>query len=275
MNKYNRIIGIIQLMRPQSVFLMLLFIYVPIIIHTSDYSYSILQVFPLYMLLTAEIILNDYMDIDKDKINKPHRPLAAGKVDCSLARKLMIGFLSGALISSFFIYRTAPKRFFLFITVFVILTLYSLFPRIMAPIKAFITAFVTFLCLCFIFTFIDPTHNLIFYAFSAFFYISSREVLMDIRDYKGDSQYQCKTLAVRLGTSKAYWLAVILMTISQSLFFNQIIIRSSIQAATLWLISFIIIVLLFLRFKSAAPQTQNKIALLLWIPMLLSIPCVI
>lgn len=72
-------------MRPQSVFLMLLFIYIPITMQTSNYYYGILQVLPLYLLLTGEIILNDYMDIQKDIINKPHRPLASGAVSNSCA----------------------------------------------------------------------------------------------------------------------------------------------------------------------------------------------
>ena len=57
-------------MRPQSVLLMLLFIYIPIVMRTSDGLYGIVQVLPLYLMLTAEIILNDYMDIEKDIINK-------------------------------------------------------------------------------------------------------------------------------------------------------------------------------------------------------------
>lgn len=272
--KHHKMIDIICLLRPQSVILMLLFIYIPILKQTANWREAVLQVFPVYLLLTAEIILNDYMDIDKDIVNKPHRPLASGAVSSSVAIKLILYFILAAIISSFYIYKLFSMRFILFMVVFFILTLYSLLPRQLASVKAFITALVTFLCLSFIFTYSKMTSLFFYYAVVAFFYISSREILMDIRDYEGDRQYQCRTLAVKYGKVKTYWLAVILMIISQILYISKIVIYSNLINKVLWGIALFTILLLFLLFKNSTVRQQNKIAILLWLPMLLTIPVI-
>ena len=275
LKKNHKLIDIIRLMRPQSVFLMLLFIYIPITMQTSNYYYGILQVLPLYLLLTGEIILNDYMDIQKDIINKPHRPLASGAVSNSCAAKLIKIFLFTAAISSCFTYGIPSMQLMLFIIIFLILTFYSLFPKQLAPVKAFITALTAFLCLCFIFTYSKITPNIFYYAIGAFFYISSREILMDIRDYEGDRQYQCQTLAVKYGKEKAYLLATILIILSQFIYITKIVIYSNSLIKVLCIISIFIITISFMIFKTATTKVQNKIALLLWIPMLLTIPAII
>jgi len=272
---YHKIWGIICLLRPQSVILMLLFIYIPIVRQTSNWTYAIFQVFPIYLLLTAEIVLNDYMDIDKDIINKPHRPLASGAVSSFTAAKLILYFMLAAIISGFCIYGVFSMQFLLFMIIFLTLTLYSLFPRRLASVKAFITALTTFLCLSFIFIYSKMTQIFFYYAVAAFFYISSREILMDIRDYEGDRQYQCRTLAVRYGKEKAYWLAVILMTISQILYVSKIVIYSNMLNKVLWWIALFTILTLLLLFRNAVPKQQNKIALMLWAPMLMTMPAII
>ncbi len=266
-----KVIDILKLMRPQSVGLMLLFVLLPVFIKTTDLMYAVKQVVPLFMLLTGEIILNDLKDIEKDKINKPHRPLAAGKISVSEA-KVMIGiFLIMALVSGFGIYKTSLYRMIIFYTVFVMLTLYSLLLNYFAPIKWVVTAIVTVLCLCFIFTFWGIEMQLLLFMGAAFCYIAGREILMDIRDYEGDKKCQCRTLAVMWGTQKAYYLAVVLMVLSQVIYVGMVCLGDNLIDEILCLLSIIVVSILLFVFKRSKRERQNKVAILLWLPMLLAL----
>ena len=267
--------NIVGLMRPQSVGLMILFVYLPIIIRTGDWTYALIQIIPIYLLITGEIILNDYIDIEKDKINKAHRPLAAGKVSVLIAKRLIICLLVGATFSALIIYRESVFRMMLFAVVFVILTVYSVWMNYIASIKAFLTALATVLCLGFVFSYIGFERKILYLMIVAFLYISSRELLMDIRDYEGDKKWGCKTLAVQFGRRSIYWLSLLFMSLSQGLFLVFFVMQGDEIVLILWLISLAILLGAFVLFYLADSKNQNRIALALWIPMLLTIPSVI
>lgn len=273
--KKNSIVNIIKLMRPQSVGLMVLFVYLPILLKLGDWRYALLQVIPIYLLITGQIILNDYFDIEKDKINKGHRPLAAGKVSKPVAKCFLIILLLGAIITALIFYKQSLERLVLFAFVFMILTIYSIGMEFIAPIKSFLTALATVLCLGFIFSYIGFERDIFFLMIVAFLYICSRELLMDIRDYEGDKKYNCNTLAIYLGKKGAYGLAVIFMIIAQILYMLFFVIDSNVLVISLWIISVIVLIVSFIVFRTADSKLQNKIALLLWIPMLMAIPSVI
>lgn len=262
-------------MRPQSVGLMLLFIYFPILIKVGDWVYALLQIVPIYLLITGEVILNDYFDIEKDKINKGHRPLAAGKVSKHIAKRLIIILLTAAVISAFIIYEQSASRIVLFVVVFAMLTIYSVWMNYIAAIKTFITALVTVLCLGFIFSYIGLSQKILYLMIVAFFYISSRELLMDIRDYEGDKKYGCKTLAIRFGGKATYFLALLFMLIAQVLYYNFFVIGSEGIGNVLWVVSLVILIIAFPVFYVVNSKIQNIIALILWIPMMCVIPSVI
>lgn len=272
MNKHTTLIGIIKLMRPQSVILMLLFVYIPIVIRTSNYLYGIQQLLPFYFLLTGEIILNDYIDVEKDKINKGHRPLAAQIVSISCAKKLISLFLFVALLVGIIAYLAFPIRLLLFIGVFALLTIYSIFIKQIAIIKTLLTALATALCLCFIFTYGSFSYKMLLLLFVAFFYIWSRELLMDIRDYEGDRQYNCNTIAVRFGKKNTYLVAILLMLISQLLYGYWILLYGQLLLQMLYLLGISIICICIILFQTDNIKLQNTLALLLWIPILLTIP---
>ena len=271
MRNHNKICEIIKLMRPQSVFLMLLLIYIPIVIETKDYGYGFVQILPFYLLITGEIILNDYQDVEKDKINKPHRPLAKGKISLQLAKYLFNIFISMSLVGAIICYNQSFVRIVFFFAVFGILTSYSVYLKKIALVKTFITALTTVICLCFVFSYYELKVVRVYYSVVAFFYISSRELLMDIRDYAGDKQCGCITLAVLYGQDQIYKLASFLMLISQLAYLILIIPISKISSRILWLIAVLIIVISFLKFKISNSKKQNMIIILLWIPILLSL----
>lgn len=267
----SKIISVLKLMRPQSVCLMLLFIYIPLVVGSHKYIYALIQVMPFYFLLTGEIILNDYMDVSKDKINKPHRPLAAGTVSMQMGKMLIYIFLSCAVGLGGIIYYKVVIRCMLFGGVFLILTIYSLYINKLAEWKTFITGITTSICLSFIFTYFEVKNVQVQYAIVAFLYISGRELLMDIRDYEGDKICECKTLAVRYGKEKIYGLAVLLIVLSQFIYVIAIWRWSNQMGKILCGIAIVMLIWALKEFRKSDSARQNSIIIMLWVPILLSI----
>jgi geranylgeranylglycerol-phosphate geranylgeranyltransferase len=153
----------------------------------------------VFALFSASLIsaggytLNDYFDLEIDKINKPLRPLPQGEIRprSALAFSFLLFFVG--LIFSFFIKEVA---FFLALFTIILLTLYS-FKLKRTPLLGNLT--ISFVCgLAFVYGGIvgkDFRLSLIPAGFAFLFHLG-REILKDIEDLKGDVSADAQTLPI-------------------------------------------------------------------------------
>lgn len=155
-----------------------------------------------FALLSASLIsaggyvINDFFDLEIDKINKPSRPLPQGEIRPKSALVFsLILFLTGLLLS-LLIKETA---FILAVTAVALLVLYS-FKLKRAPLVG--NLLVSFVCgLAFVYGGMvarDFRLSLI-PAGLAFLFHLGREILKDIEDLKGDVSYGAQTLPATWG----------------------------------------------------------------------------
>lgn len=171
--------------------------------------------------------LNQIVDIDVDLINKPDLPLAAKEMSVSTGRIIVL--LSGllSLCLSFYL----DKLFFLTVLGIIFIgSIYSLPPIHLkknpmgaalgiATARGLIFNLGTFLF------FNDLNGNsisfpfqikaLVFFLFSFCLVIA---IMKDIPDIIGDKEYDIKTLAVRIGPEKTFYLTLILLSLIYSVF---------------------------------------------------------
>jgi len=172
---------------------------------------SLEPVFPLIaacisglLLTSAANTINDYYDVESDRINKPNRPIPSGKIAKSSARKIALilyvsGIAGGALVNQ---------------TALIIATVVSLLSYVYsARLKR--TSFWGNLLVglltssAFIYGGVAVgrvTESLIPAIFSFFFHFG-REVLKDIEDMEGDSNSGLKTFPLKYGIEPALKLA--------------------------------------------------------------------
>ncbi len=266
----KKIATIIKLFRIQATLAMNSFIFFPLLVKTQDFWFSFINTLPFILMISGEIALNDCCDIEKDRINKPQRPLVSEEANIPKVLIIVGIVLLISIILAIIFYNSCIIRLIVFLLVLLILSLYNLPLKGISIFKSIITAICTVLCLFFVNTYLKTSNQYYFFLFSAFLFIIARELFLDVRDINGDKKNNYRTIAVIFGKKKTDKLAIIILFCSN--IFNYIYVFSffSIINVLLFIIQVLLeigIIILYLRSKDN--KEQNKAMILLWLPMLL------
>jgi len=219
--------------------------------------------------------INDYFDIDIDKINKPYRPLPSGWVTPSQTKvfaltMFLIGLFFGLLINRY--------AFLVTIIFSVLLYFYSaVFKR-----KMILGNFVVSLSTGFAFIFggiaIGKIENAIFPAIFSFLMHFGREIIKDIEDVHGDSMHQADTLPVLHGVKPAQVLVSVIFILLMGITIVPYILN-------IYSIVFLLIVLagvhtvliyaMVMTWKNPDRETMHKISTLLKIDMFIGLAAIL
>ncbi len=243
----------------------------------SDFNFFLLVISTM-MIAAAGYVINDYFDVNIDKINKPER-LVIGK---GVKRRVAIGahtvmnilaiiiglyisYIVGAwkLILIYFFwafglwfYSTHFKRQFLIgnliIAVFVALVslvvgIYELLPcykaySVYGEIISFKDVWICIFCI----------------SFFAFVTTLLREMIKDIEDYEGDKEYGCKTMPIVIGVrSSKIVIAVISLCTMICLGYIQMRLWKINLPSFFYFSIALQVLFLFLIYKILTAQTKN------------------
>jgi len=155
--------------------------------------------------------INDYYDIEIDRINKPNRPLPAGLVSLKQAYILSIVLFSLGIILSFFIH---PLSFLIALTSSILLYFYSFRLKGTVLWGNLTVAFLTGLAFVYGGLAVGRVGKAFIVGTFAFFYHWAREIIKDIEDMKGDRSRGIETLPIRYGVKTALlWATVVLSSL--------------------------------------------------------------
>ncbi|MEO8398190.1 MAG: geranylgeranylglycerol-phosphate geranylgeranyltransferase [Ignavibacteriaceae bacterium] len=202
-----------QLVRPLNILITFFVIIVAAIISINgNYSEIKILLAGLAGALTAAAgnIINDYFDIEVDKINRPSRPLASNKI----SKKNALIFYVILIIISILI--STQIIFLSFIIVFVthiLLFLYSYKFKNIVFIGNFIIAFLTGLAFIFGGAAVNNISNALIPAAFAFLINLIREIIKDVQDMEGDKQFKIITLPSKIGIKKTKFILLLISLI--------------------------------------------------------------
>jgi geranylgeranylglycerol-phosphate geranylgeranyltransferase len=162
----------------------------------------ILGFLSVFFISAGAMVLNDYFDIDTDKINAPKRPLASGRVlpheALILFALLSIFGFAGALLIK-------PSLIILVFVVWVIGILYNwrlkqsgIWGNLMVAFSVGMTFIVGGMIVS---RPMEP--NVVFFAAIAAFFDLGEEIIGDALDMEGDLKRGSRSLAVKMGSEKA------------------------------------------------------------------------
>ncbi|QIW24331.1 MFS transporter [Sulfolobus sp. S-194] len=171
----------------------------------------ILAMIVVSVIAAGGYVINDVFDIEVDRINKPNRPLPSGRIKISSARSLSIVlFLIGIVLS------VLLNVYAFIIALLTVLALYyyakdlkkeglagNLIVALTSALSAFYGGLAFFEGTWVIRTLIPTLY--------IFFFTLTREFVKGIEDVKGDMANGVKTLAVRIGIEKTWFISKIIL----------------------------------------------------------------
>jgi 4-hydroxybenzoate polyprenyltransferase and related prenyltransferases len=162
--------------------------------------------FMVFLVTGAGNMLNDYYDIEIDKVNKPDRPLPSGRIGLKEAFHLTIACFLIALLLSIII--TPMAMVIGFVNVFILIWYAKSLKRTILIGNltiAYLTGS-TFLFGASLFG-IEGIYVLLPLALLAFLATAAREIVKDIEDIEGDSKDGAVTFPIKFGEKPAIILA--------------------------------------------------------------------
>ena len=217
----------------------------------------------------AGYTVNDYYDIEIDRINKPERVLPSGSMKSNNALIYSITlFLIGIVLSYF------TKSIICLLTAFInsmFLFLYARFFKREFIVGNLLVAYAS--ASCFIFGGIAGKNivNSLIIAFFAFFYTFLREIVKDLEDIKGDSFAGASTIAIRWEKKKVVSICLI-PVLAIIAFTSYLFILKGLANSQFILLLFFVILPLLIFYRIIASQSKveiyNKISRLMKLDML-------
>lgn len=266
-----------------SMVFILLFVITPLLGIEWFYGGMTVLQFILLMLATIFItiggnLINDFFDMDADRINKPAKNMVGKKYPVATVQIMYWGFtVTGVLLGVVVSWMLNQLNYSLiFVFAAGLLWFYSERYQCMPVVGNIVVAFLSALSFGlvwifqffalredpYLFAFVQSNYSLVnkmvlIYAGFAFVVSWLREVVKDIEDFEGDERYGCKTFAVAYGIIKARLFAVVIAVLG--LFFS-IYIQTFFYTAGFWILFgyFILIDLSFISIIIWLRQARNK-----------------
>jgi geranylgeranylglycerol-phosphate geranylgeranyltransferase len=154
--------------------------------------------------------INDYFDLEIDRINKPKRPLVAGKLSSSQAVIIaLFEFAVGSLLALFIGF----LAFIIAFSISLLLFLYSYRLKRLPLIGNLAVSFSTGMAFIYGGIAVHRVVETLIPAIFAFFYHFGREIIKDIQDREGDTSEKARTFPIIYGNR----LSLILTTLNFAL----------------------------------------------------------
>ena len=191
--------AMMSLIRPLNCLITFLTIIVACLICTDSINYSLFLVAGLIGALVnaGGNIINDYFDIEIDKINRPKRPLPKGLISSKNVLELYFYFTFFTLTLSY--HNLGANAFKIVIVTSVLMFFYSYKLKGIPLVGNIVVAFSTGLAFLFGSVVAENIYCGIIPALFAFLISLIRELVKDIEDIEGDGTIGIKTYPIKYG----------------------------------------------------------------------------
>ncbi len=211
---WSKLLALLQISRPVNVFIGMLSIFIAAFITGSlqPRSNVILACLVGGLVTAAANAINDYFDIEIDRINKPHRVLPAGRISPRQALLFSGTTFAVALFLSSFI---NPIAFAITLFTSLLLFFYSFRLKRLPLWGNLVVSFSSALAFIFGGVAVSRVGKTILPAIFAFLFHFGREIIKDIQDMSGDARENARTFPLVFGKQPAIRLtnAIFLTTI--------------------------------------------------------------
>jgi len=154
-------------------------------------------------------VINDYFDIEIDRVNKPKRILPAGRIS---KQNALIYFIAAYIIAWMLALLINIEMLLISVISGIVLILYSYKYKRVVLWGNFIVSFISGLAFIFGGLAVNRTNEALFPAGFAFFFHFGREIIKDIQDIEGDKPQGAVTYPIKYGVRKSLILTNLIFT---------------------------------------------------------------
>lgn len=264
------IIGIFLVIRILTSLMIALVVILPLIYAGVSFNRSLLSALPFFCAAAGGFAINDYSDILKDIINKPYRAIPSGRMKPTVALGTGILLIAAAFLFSLISYKSNFELFLYLASILGVVT-YNFFVKHLALSKTFLTAAISTLPLLYVITTLSYPSIYLLIPVGSMIFLLGRELLMDIRDIRGDRASAIITLPMVIGSEQTARIGFLLLMscgVILLLFTAYVWSVQNILLSSLILISSLLMSLVW-SYKSGS--YQRLIIISLYLPMLCGI----
>jgi len=227
------------------------------------------------LILVGGNVLNDYFDVEIDKINKSWRPIPSGRISKKQAQSFAIILFASGLFLAIFVSKVACL-----LATFAVLSLVAYAARLKGTVLLGNLLVSLLTCLAFVYGGLTGeiwSAALIPGGF-AFFFHFGREIIKDIEDVEADKVNGALTLPVIFGTRRAMWLATLVFSL---LIVFTVLPHTKNIYGNLYLpivapgVDFVLLGLIFWMWKNPFPTTLRRISFILKIDMFVGLAAIL
>ncbi len=267
----------IQIIRPLNVIITFFVIIVAVIISLDGNYFKIdilLAAIAGGLTAASGNIINDYYDIEIDKINRPYRVLPSNKISIRAALNLYLTLLFLSVIISFQINFDA---FIIVVITQAILFLYSYKLKRIILIGNITVSFLTGLAFIFGGVAVNNYKTAIIPAVFAFLINLIRELIKDIEDIPGDNKLGITTLPLKIGIQKTkHYLLIISAFLILCTFYPFITAQYKIEyfIFVMIVVNPILVYVIKSLFEDDSARNLNKLSFILKLDMIFGLTAI-
>jgi geranylgeranylglycerol-phosphate geranylgeranyltransferase len=255
----KKIKGLIELLRPELPFAAGICVIIGEIITLGNLP-SLSELFLGFMwgffLSGSAMILNDFFDIEVDKVNAPNRPLPSGLISSSTAIVFTIIITLLGLVASFFINRVAILLYIIFWVIGFLYNWKLKEKRLLGNL--FVSSSVAITIILGGVVVGNPWNKaVVIFSTMLFIFDLGEEIAADAMDIEGDKKRNIKSIAILMGREKALYISFLLFIIYVVLSFLPVIL-GLFGISYLIVISLTNIMILFWGIKLIKSQTIKE-----------------
>lgn len=211
---FRKATGIVKIIRPSNVLIAGLTIFFGVLIFGKGlpdlFKLALLAGIAGALIDAGGNVINDYFDVEIDKVNKPNRPIPSGLISRGFALLIYFVLTTAGLFFASFLNEVAFG--IAFFSVFVIF-LYSYKLKGVPLVGNFTVAFMTGLAFVFAGSVVGNFRDSIFPFVFAFLINFGREIVKDIEDIEGDSKAGIRTFPIVNGVERAVFISVLVFIV--------------------------------------------------------------
>lgn len=210
--------GLIYSSHVGSAIITAIMIVYPLYIHEVDRGFVLCTFFAVATSTMIGFLANDIADIDRDRINKPFRPLVESFINTRQVIIAIAVLLIIFLLSVVYLLRQSYAAFFI-VLYFGFYIIYNFINKISGLFKNLFIATGFVFPYLFVTTLLDAVVKNKLLLTATWFYFLYRELLMDVNDRAGDLATGLMTIPTRVSDSTARFFISLLWLVSVSLMF--------------------------------------------------------